>query len=387
MKDEGNQLSFEDNLEQTPQTEWVGMPEYNNQFLPGPEITATFKFQTQEDYDDFHSKVKKYLYDDQRVFDGMQKKTEKTAWYPLLEKGSKYLYVHEEESGLPNVPRFPVYIVSKGRWERNPTSRALMNMGVPFYMIVEESEYDNYKKLVGEECLLILPQKYKDEYDTFWDDDDPRTGPGPARNFAWDHSMQNGYDWHWVLDDNIEHFHRFNNNLKIICTNGTPFYICEDFVLRYSNIGQSGLNYSIFCPAREGRPPYKLNTRIYSCLLIRNDTGYRWRGRYNEDTDLSLRMMKDGWCTVQFNAFLQAKRATQTVKGGNSVEFYDEEGTLNKSKMLEEMHPDVAKVAWKFGRWHHDVNYKPFADMKLRKKPNLFISPDINNYGLKRINV
>jgi len=44
--------------------------------------------------------------------------------------------------------------------------------------------------------------------------------------------------------------------------------------------------------------------------LIRNDVPYRWRGRYNEDTDLSLRMLKDRWCTIQFNAFLQGKAAT-----------------------------------------------------------------------------
>ncbi len=357
---------------------WDGMPEYQNEKQPPPEITATFKFRNKQDYDTFHALVKKHIYDGKKVFDGMQKKDKKNAWYPLNEKASNYYY----ESDNPKNPRFPVYIVSKGRWERNPTSRALKEMGVPFYMVVEENEKDKYLNIVDENQILILPQKYLDDYDTFWYDDDPRKGPGAARNFVWDHSIENGHKWHWVMDDNLESFERLNNNMKVKCVDGTPLYVCEDYVLRYKNIAQAGINYSIFCPASDSRPPIKVNTRIYSCLLIRNDVPYRWRGRYNEDTDLSLRMMKDGWCTVQFNQFLCGKRATQTMRGGNSAEFYDEEGTKNKSQMLADMHPDVARVAWKWNRWHHHVDYSPFSKNSLIEIDNLKIKKGINNYGM-----
>ena len=57
------------------------------------------------------------------------------------------------------------------------------------------------------------------------------------------------------------------------------------------------------------------------------------------------------------------------------------EGTLKKSQMIEDMHPDVARVAWRFNRWHHYVNYKPFEKNKLIKRKNLAIDK-INNYGL-----
>ena len=73
--------------------EWINMPEYNNIKQPPPLITATFKFRTQDDYDEFHSLIKKYLYNNKRVFDGMQKKNIKNAWFPLKEKASKYCYV------------------------------------------------------------------------------------------------------------------------------------------------------------------------------------------------------------------------------------------------------------------------------------------------------
>tara|TARA_R110000772_G_scaffold155082_1_gene266123 strand:- start:332 stop:1477 length:1146 start_codon:yes stop_codon:yes gene_type:complete len=353
--------------ESTCDTEWVNMPEYNNVKQEEPYITSTFKFRNEHDYNVFKDLVQEHLYKGEKVFDGMQKLDKKSAWFPHKQKASAYIYKSKKTLN----PRFPVYIVSKGRWKRNPTSRALQEMKVPFYMVVEEDQFDDYKTLVDEDNLLILPKKYIDEYDVFWNDDDPRKGPGCARNFCWEHSMKNGYDWHWVMDDNIEAFERYNNNMKVKCLTGSPFYAMEDFVLRYENIAQAGPNYSIFCPATDGRPQYKLNTRIYSCLLINNKIPFRWRGRYNEDTDLSLRAMKDGWCTVQFNAFLQSKRATQTLKGGNTEEFYAKDGTYNKSKMLVEMHPDVAFLSDKWNRVHHHVNYEPFKKNILKKKNNV----------------
>lgn len=280
-----------------------------------------------------------------------------------------------------NNPRFPVYIVSKGRHQRRPTANYLEKIGVPYYIIVEEQEAEQYRAVVKGE-VLVLPQHYKDNYDCFWKDGDSRTGPGPARNFAWEHSMEQGYSHHWVLDDNIESIQRFNDNMKIKVFTGKPFWIMEDYALRFENIAFCGPGYSIFCPQNERRPPLRWNTRIYSCVLVRNDVPYRWRGRYNEDTDLSLRAMKDGWCTVEFNCFLQEKRATQTVNGGNQKEFYEKEGTLAKSKMLVDMHPDVTQLTQKFNRWHHHVDYGPFKKNEPKLKPGVVVTPKVNNFGM-----
>ncbi len=280
-------------------------------------------------------------------------------------------------------PRFPVYIISKGRWKRKPTSDCFEEIGLDYYIVVEKQEYKNYASVIDPQKILILPQKYLDEYDTFWKRaKDNKTGPGGARNFCWEHSIKNGFEYHWVFDDNIEAIERFNNNMKIKCTTPTPLYVCEEFVLRYKNLVQAGMGYSIFCPASDFRPPLRFNTRIYSNQLIRNDIPYRWRGRYNEDTDLSLRILKDGLCTVEFNVFLISKRATQTMKGGNTAEFYAKEGTLNKSQMLVDMHPDVTKLVKRWNRDHHLVNYKPFKKNLLIKKKNINIEKTLNNYNM-----
>jgi hypothetical protein len=132
-----------------------------------------------------------------------------------------------------------------------------------------------------------------------------------------------------------------------------------------------------------------MNTRIYSCILIKNDIPYRWRGRYNEDTDLSLRALKDGWCTVLFMAFLAEKMPTMTMKGGNTESLYkldgQQDGRLLMAQSLQQQHPDVTEIVWKWGRWQHQVDYRAFKANKLIKKPGVEIPEGVNNYGMKLV--
>ena len=51
--------------------------------------------------------------------------------------------------------------------------------------------------------------------------------------------------------------------------------------------------------------------------------------------------------------------------------------------MLADMHPDVARVSWLFNRWHHKVDYRPFAINKLILKDAEFNQePNIDNYTM-----
>lgn len=300
------------------------------------------------------------------------------------------------------LPRFPLYVVSKGRSQYMMTSTYLSAMGVPHNIVVEPQEVEAYRAAVAERKLLTtvveLDMSYKSKYELCDDLGLSRsTGPGPARNFAWDHSKQAGFDWHWVMDDNIRGFYRLNNNRKIPIKTPVFWRAQEDFVLRYKNVAMAGPNYYMFIAKRVKYPPFVINTRIYSCNLIRNDLPYRWRGRYNEDTILSLDLLKAGWCTVQFNAFLQNKVTTQILKGGNTQEFYHAEGKVEKgrdyalggtdakSKMLVAVHPDVARLTWKFQRVHHEVDYRRFKKQQLLRKDDVVIPAEVNEYGMTMV--
>jgi hypothetical protein len=282
------------------------------------------------------------------------------------------------------LPQFPLYIVSKGRWDTRLTAKALESINCPYYIVIEEQEHAQYSSVIDKSKILILDKKYQREYDTFDNLGDTKSkGPGAARNFAWDHSISTGFAWHWVMDDNIAWFGRLNRNFKILVSTPAIFRAMEDFCLRYENMAMAGPQYEMFVPRKSKVNPLIFNTRIYSCNLIRNDIPFRWRGRYNEDTDISLRCLKAGWCTVLFNNFLQKKIRTQLIKGGNTAEFYTKEGTLPKSRMQVAMHPDVSKLVWKFGRWHHVVDYSPFKQNKLILKDGISIPKEPNEYGMR----
>jgi hypothetical protein len=296
------------------------------------------------------------------------------------------------------LPRFPLYIPSKGRSEYMMTSKYLTHMGIKHNIIVEPSQVDEYRKSVKSKGLkaeiLELDMAYKKKYDLCDSHGlNKSTGSGPARNFIWDHSSSFNHPWHWIMDDNIRYFGRLNKNKKIKVINPSLFIAMEDFCLRYENISMAGPQYVAFAPARTKMPPFVINTRIYSCNLIRNNVPFRWRGRYNEDTILSLDMLKAKWCTVLFNAFLQMKMPTQALPGGNTDELYhggnkldktkySHTGTIDKSRMLVDVHPDVSRLVYRFGRIHHHVDYSKFKKNKIIRKDDLIIDKGINNYGM-----
>ena len=276
-------------------------------------------------------------------------------------------------------PVYPVYVISKGRWEARLTSKALERMQVPYHIVVEPQEYDQYAAVIDPAKIYVLPFSNLGQ------------GSIPARNWVWEHAIGTGAEWHWILDDNIYYFSRLNNNRKLKVMSGVTFRAIEDFVNRYANIAMAGMQYFMFASQKTKMEPFYLNTRIYSCILIRNDIPYRWRGRYNEDTDLSLRVLKDGWCTVLFNAFLARKQQTMTAKGGNTEELYrlngQADGRLLMAQSLQQQHPDVVKITRKWGRWQHQVDYRPFKKNRLIRKPGVEIPEGVNNYGMQLVHL
>lgn len=268
-------------------------------------------------------------------------------------------------------PEHTIYIPSKGRWERPMTARALRKMGVPFKIVVEPDEADNYRDALGGDCVLVLPFGNLGQ------------GSIPARNWIWEHSLERGDKWHWIIDDNVDGFCRVNHNRRIPVYSGAIFKCVEDFTKRYENVSFSGMNYRFFVSDRGKVPAFYLNTRVYSITLIRNDLPYRWRGRYNEDTDICLRALKDGWCTLLLNVFVGNKAGTLSMKGGNTDTVYaTNDHRLEFAESLKKQHPDVVEVVWKFGRYHHQVDYSSFRKNKLRLREGIVPTQVPNEYGM-----
>lgn len=378
-KNDPQQLSLFSSLDTYAQEHWHGMPEFMLEDLE-PRYQLTVSFASRTDRDKFAALVGQKISDLTR-----------SIWFPAAEIDHAVDKKYITDNGNARL-RFPIYIPSKGRAAFCLTMRVLDSFGIDYYVIVEAQEYSDYANTIRKDRLLVLDPAYQDKYDycdTFGGTK-PR-GSGPARNMAWDHAVAAGAPWHWVIDDNLHGFYRFNRNLKIPVADATILRCIEDFALRYDNLAMCGPNYEMFVKRKQIVPPFILNTRIYSCNLIRCDLPFRWRARYNEDTDLSLRILKAGWCTVLFNAFLQYKAKTQLYPGGNTDTLYLE-GTRAKTAMLVDLHPDVASFATKFNnddhylqeRVHHHVNYSGFRQ-RLRLRPDVNLPHGINEYDMKII--
>lgn len=269
--------------------------------------------------------------------------------------------------------RYPIFIPSKGRHGKNITARAFDSIGADYKVFVEPQEFDAYAETIDKRRLVVLPHSDR--------------GLTVTRNYIWDYAETLGCERFWTFDDNIYHIYRLNNNIKLRVFDTTVLAVIECFVDRYENVPIAGMNYHCFCKQTDKLPAFLLNTRIYSNMLIKtkltDKNGNKVRNNlyYNDDTDLCLRVLKDGGCTVQFNAFLIDKEVTMRHKGGNT-EDYNRDGRKAFAEELRAAHPDVVSITKKFNRWHHHVNYKPFKRNKLVRKANLVIKNEINNYGM-----
>jgi hypothetical protein len=368
---------------------WKGMPDFEQEESIWIYHSLTMIFESALDYAAFAVLVRQHLTE-------KKKSIYYPEWTPEKVRFKKWV------SSVPReqvTPRYPIYIISKGRAHSRLTSKTLEAMQVPYHIVIEPAEYESYAAVIDPKKILTLPY-----------DSDPKnpTGPGRARNWCRDHSLSQGHARHFVLDDNIDGFYRLHKNKRYRVADGAIFCAAEDFVDRYTNIRVAGFAYRFFCAPKSKYPPFVMNTRIYSCLLIDNTLifnkdgqEYLWRERYNEDTILSLDVLEQGDCTVQFNAFLQGKMATQTLKGGNTEVFYDPEGdaklkasktnnynqggTVRKTLNLVNLFPDIAKETIKFGRPHHEVDYSRYKGNQLVLREDFSGAAGINNYGMELV--
>jgi hypothetical protein len=238
--------------------------------------------------------------------------------------------------------RYPLYVISKGRADCCLTARFLLKDQTPFALVVEPQEAELYAAHFPDTRISVLPFSNLGQ------------GSIPARNWCWEHAKANGHERHWILDDNIRQIaHRYQGK-RIPCNADLALSQTENFVDRYENIAVAGLNYFMFA-SQAIMKPFMVNVHVYSCLLIRNDLPYRWRGRYNEDTDLCLQVLAGGWCTVLVSAFLIQKVATMKMKGGNTDELYAGDGRVRMARSLERMWPGVVTTRRRWGRAQHSI--------------------------------
>ena len=135
---ENSRYVFEDN----PWDLWQNMPEYNPKNIASKDAYLTLEVTFDDD-----SAVEAFA----KLADLNITDQTKSTWFPKPVR-DKYVtgylgeYQRKEQYLEANYPKYPIYIVSKTRWEIRLTSDSLIEMGIKHYMIVEEHQYEMYKQ-------------------------------------------------------------------------------------------------------------------------------------------------------------------------------------------------------------------------------------------------
>lgn len=251
--------------------------------------------------------------------------------------------------------KYPVYIISKGRYERTYTADLFEEAGIDYHIAVEPQEYIQYVKKLGEHRVLRLPFS------------NLGLGSYPARNFCWEHAKELGYKYHWLFDDNIQAWVKWINAKRQRITDINAALIFVEQYVEKHRIDIGGFeepNFVMEVP----KIPFRHNCHVYSAMLIRNNLPYRWRLKYNEDVDLCLQVLHNGGSTANCRYYMADKISTAVkMKGGNQTELYQgnaPQKNLLKVKMLESVWPQYVKTVIRFSRHHHLIDWKVFKKRK-----------------------
>ena len=250
---------------------------------------------------------------------------------------------------MTELPRYPLYIPSKGRFGNPLTLKAFQRDEVPVHVVIEESELDEYEARWVHPPTTFLTLPFSNAGSVI-----------PARNWIMEHSIEHyGSARHWQFDDNSGRFYRYYKGRKIPLAAHAALRIVEDFTDRYKNVAVSGMDYDMFCPRGIVQKPFLVNHKVYSASLHNNAVPFRWRGRYNEDVDWCLQALSTGyWVTILVKAVMVEKRMTMGSKGGNTDELYAGDGRAEMARSLERLWPGVVKTARRYGRPQHRIAYE-----------------------------
>lgn len=254
---------------------------------------------------------------------------------------------------------YPIYIISKGRYEKTLTASYFENCGVDYLIAVEPQEYDLYCKSLGVHRVLKLPFS------------NLGLGSFPARNFCWEHAKQAGHKRYWCFDDNIRTFSIWQNGKKVYTQEAKKAISFVEYYADKNNIDICGFEYRYFS-TKPPKKAFKTNVHVYSSLLINTDLPYRWRLKYNEDVDLCLQVLHNGGKTASSIYYLQDKTSTSSkMKGGNQDELYkgnNPKRKLLKAESLRKVWPQYVKTVIRFGRYHHLIDWKQFSKNTVTKQ-------------------
>jgi len=252
---------------------------------------------------------------------------------------------------------FPIYIPSKGRYECI-TAKQLLNFKIPFKIVIEPQDYNDYEKKWGN-YLLVLDRN--------------DMGISYVRQVIINYAKSNGQKWIWMIDDDItEWWYRVSND-GCVKANISFLNEVENHILNHpekDTVGQVGLYHSVWACKKNCTIPFiSENVGIVQVVAFNlSNINIEYDPQLNgmEDQDLTLRLLKSGVKTLRYNHFSFKTYSKGENKGGLYY-FYKNNPISNTVKRFYNKHYNKDKriVSWKV------INEKLIINWK-----NAFFSPN-----------
>jgi hypothetical protein len=227
-----------------------------------------------------------------------------------------------------------IFVPSKNRATTATVPRILDRENVPYTLVVEPQDEKAYREQFPSSDIHVLD---KNDMNVAY-----------CRRSIKARSLSLGEKAHWQLDDNILSFRRRVGTRNKVTNVVEVLPAVEDFCDKFSNIGIAGLSYATY--AFSAKQDVSINRVISSAQLIFNQVPVQWRDGVIDDTDYSLQVLKNGYCTLLFNRLLCDKAATESFKGG-LTEFYQSGGRVAQWKRLCVLWPGWFRVTKQGNRY------------------------------------
>lgn len=265
---------------------------------------------------------------------------------------NEYVYdLLDTSSPLSNINKYKIYIPSKGRATKTKTTKTLD--GLDYVLVVEPQDYESYCKVHSSERVLSLDKNDQ--------------GLAYVRNFIKKYSTEQGEEYHWQMDDDIERFQaRPRQSLKN--KDITPIMaisIVEDCHSKYTNVAISGICANAFAFSK--RYAVQKNRLAYQCVLVSNNNPLEWDMGGVEDWFYTFNVLEHGYCTLAFHHIMtQTSPTMQTSGGSTNIHFagdkrkilYEEFIKRWPGRFVLKEYPDSKK------RWRLQAIRKFFSDYK-----------------------
>ena len=248
----------------------------------------------------------------------------------------------------------PIYIATKARSENSPTVPLLLADGIIPTLVVEPQDEMAYRKRYTTCHFLVLLNN--------------DMGVTYARNAVRHHAMRMGYEWFWMMDDDIKQFYvverpegaKSGRNVK-----APPKLVieqAEEALMALPNLAVGAMEYQQYAWA--ANKPLAMNSYCDVAVLVnlKKTESISYRDNCKEDRDFVLQCLALGY---------DAARSTRTAfavpkNGSNKGGLHDAyaKGLENHwSARMTELWPGICeRVTKKDGRPDVKIHWK-----KLRK--------------------